>query len=111
MYREPLRGRRKADVALLCVMFGAVACNSSAESADSAAPLPPPPATITDRSQLVEYYVALGTKEPVANCIADVLMEYDITSLDQLEADQTLGEEAAKRFEICSSTNGERSTT
>lgn len=48
-----------------------------------------------------EYYQKLGVAQPVIDCYLEALDELGVTSLNQLEDDQTLGAEAADRFDGC----------
>ncbi len=89
-------------------------CSSSddtgTESGGPATPAVTPPATIDSPQDIIDFYVALGTTEPVATCFAEVLTELGVTDMAMLEDRQELGEAAADRFAVCTSTDGERST-
>lgn len=107
---------RVAVQVVACVLGVATLANCSSSDDDSAESAPPaspdvtPPAVIESAQDIVDYYVALGTTEPVAVCFSEVLTELGITDMAMLEDQQDLGEEAADRFAVCTSTGGERST-
>ncbi|MEZ5407284.1 MAG: hypothetical protein R2761_04615 [Acidimicrobiales bacterium] len=81
--------------------------SSTAPAAAAAAGAEAPPAAdggaggARSPEAFAEYYRKLGVTEPVVTCYVDALTELGVASLDQLEADQALGVQAADRFDRC----------
>lgn len=58
-------------------------------------------AAVRSPEAFTEYYRKLGVAEPVIACYVEALGGLGVVSLDQLEADQALGVQAAEQFDRC----------
>jgi len=68
-------------------------------------------AAVRSPEAFAEYYRKLGVAEPVIACYVEALGELGVVSLDQLEADQALGVQAAEQFDRCVADVGARGVT
>ena len=118
---------RSAVLAAAALTLGLAACSSAAApstttvttavptvttaaSTPTAAAGSVAPPVLGSLADLADYYRRLGVADDVVACYVASLKELGVTDVNQLEANQALGFQAADRFDQCIARNGPLST-